>query len=980
MSMPSSETPDAPAEPSTAEAPGLVPESERWSLVALIAHDGEEPPAGITEAEALGTWCAVSALWHPSLLARAGTLPRIEPVEYPTEPSARELRVVAAGAVGRLPDDYRARAEAAGAIVVEAGTDRLALVAELRWRIGLDESPAGAGAGDDGLAVAAADFLALGTARWMLRDLTTAMGHSDGLDAESLEREVLSGAHAWSEGDHPAATNRLRAGFELLTQARERFYPVDAYIVDVCLLDPSTPAGALADALASHAPVTFLAPAQAVENLDRVDAGAIAALREAITEGWADVAGGAYREVDEPLLPFESILWQFRKGAEVYRAHLDDRNVETLARRRFGLYPHLPQIAKRFGFRFAVHLGFDAGRFPIRPEAKRLWESLDGTSVETLTRPPIGADRAAQGLNVAWRLAASMKDDHVATLGMVHWPQPVAPWYVDLRRVASYSPVLARWVTMNDYFHLTDRPFETFRPEPDDYVTPYLAQAAARGDDRPVSRRALHARLRARFDGLCALRALERSVTGTPAAKVDAGDETGFVPADQESALETGRLDVVVDALDRHEPPHAAALARAIAGEGAGGRSGYVVLNPSAVTRRATVLLPDAALDLRPEGPLRAAQFTDEGVWAVVDVPAFGYAWVPREPDTALPPATTGALSVRDRLLRNESIMVDIDPATGGIRSLRASGEETARLGQQLAVAGLTGDDGAAAASRMRCDAFEVDYGGPALVQARTRGVVLDPGGARIASFQQRFRLWTGRPVLELEITLSELDAAWLERLSGGNPWAGYLACRWAWPDPNSMLRRTCLLAPELTESDRPETPDAFDISTRRQRTALLFGGLAHQQMHGARMLDTLLVTGKETERTFRLGVALDLEHPFLAATEMIAPVHVVPTESGPPRTGPTGWLFQLDTKAVAVTRLETLDPAEEGGGWGVVFHLMETAGRPARCRLRCCRTPAWARQTDFHHELVVDLQTDGDAILIDLTPYEMARVEVMLG
>ena len=56
----------------------------------------------------------------------------------------------------------------------------------------------------------------------------------------------------------------------------------------------------------------------------------------------------------------------------------------------------LPQIAKRFGFRFALHLGFDAGRFPIRPETKRLWESPDGSSLETLLGlrwPPIGRRR-----------------------------------------------------------------------------------------------------------------------------------------------------------------------------------------------------------------------------------------------------------------------------------------------------------------------------------------------------------------------------------------------------------------------------------------------------------------------------------------------------------------------------------------------------------------------------------------------------------
>src|SRR6476660_1199099 len=145
----------------------------------------------------------------------------------------------------------------------------------------------------------------------MLRDLTIAMGHSEGLDTESLEREVLAGAQAWCQGDHPAATNRLRAAFELLTQARERFYPVDAYLIDLCLIDPSTPAGALADALTARTPVTLLAPARAIEVLAERDPDRLAALREAIGEGWADVGGGAYEEVAEPLLPLESILWQF---------------------------------------------------------------------------------------------------------------------------------------------------------------------------------------------------------------------------------------------------------------------------------------------------------------------------------------------------------------------------------------------------------------------------------------------------------------------------------------------------------------------------------------------------------------------------------------------------------------------------------------------------------------------------------------------
>ncbi len=992
MSIPSPDPadsePGSPLEPAPEAAPepdaGATPAGSAlgvWTLVALIADDGQEPATNLSETAALGVWCAVSALWHPSLLAQATALPRIESVDYPSPPGPNEVRVLAGGTADRLPSGYRTQVEDAGTILLEAGSDRSALVREIQARIG--EAP---GTEDLELTAAASDYQALGTARWWLRDLTIAMGHADVLDAESLAREVLSGAVAWQSGDAPAATNRLRAAFELLTQARERFYPVDAYLIDLCLVDPNMPPGVCAKALEARAPVTFLASGRAIENQAAGDPERLAPLRAAISEGWGDVAGGAYEEVDEPLLPLESILWQFRRGGEVYRQHLDDRNVETVARRRFGLYPQLPQIAKRFGFRFGVHLGFDAGRFPIRPESKRLWESPDGSSLEALTRPPLAADQAVQGLQLPWRLALSMKDDHVATMVMVHWPSPVAPWYLDLRRVAAYSPVLARWVTLNDYFHLTDRPFESFRPEADAYVTPYLAQAIARRDPEPISRRAVHARLRARFEALSFVRAMGQALIPAEATgPASVGQDLS--PRLLEEAIETGRLAEAGSALDCQEPFWAARMTRGIVSNSSGGRPGYLVLNPLGLPRRAAVLLPEAAADLRPAGPLRAAQLTEEGVFAVVDLPAFGYAWVPRETDPSAAPAPIGAVSARDRVLRNESIEVEIDQETGGIRGLRAAGEGTARLGQQLVITGVAGLDGArtagALASKMRSRSFEVEYAGPAMVQAVSRGALVDARDERpLGSFRQRYRLWTGRPILELEITLEDLDPRWLDAGAGAgvDPWSHFLSCRWAWPDPNSMLRRTCLLAPELTEADRPETPDALDISTRRQRTALLFGGLAHHRKHGTRMLDTLLIAGRETARAFTLGVVLDLEHPFHAALDLITPTLVVPTDSGPPSSGPSGWFARIDNRAVAITHVEYAGSSGDGRGWGLVFHLVETAGRPARCRLRLFRDPVWARQTDFNHELIVDLPVDEDSVQIDLTPHEIARVDVTLG
>jgi alpha-mannosidase len=145
-------------------------------------------------------------------------------------------------------------------------------------------------------------------------------------------------------------------------------------------------------------------------------------------------------------------------------------------------------------------------------------------------------------------------------------------------------------------------------------------------------------------------------------------------------------------------------------------------------------------------------------------------------------------------------------------------------------------------------------------------------------------------------------------------------------------------------------------------------------------MLDTLLVAGFESTRTFSLGVALDLENPAQAAQELITPAFVVQVENGPPSVGPTGWLVQVDSKNVVISQLQFVEHTGGDRGWGLAFNLLETGGHAMRCRLRLFRNPSWARQVDFQGDTIIDLAVEDDAVRIDFTPYELVRVEVTLG
>ncbi len=964
-----------PPAPEFAPEPPPAPPRPGRVLVSLIPDVGREPAAGLSDAQAQATWTAVTSLWHPSLLTGASALPRIESLAAPTPAEKDEVRLFVGGLRDRLPSGYATAAEDAGATLLDSAADRPATIREIQSRLGIHEPEAPPDADD---------FLALGLARWMVRDLTASMGRPDALNEEALARETLAAADAWAAGDTVAMAQRLKAAFEVVTQAREAIYSIDAYLIDLCLLDPALPAGGIAAALQAPAPITFLAQARAIEAQARLDPDAVPRLHQAIADGWVDVVGGTYDEAEDPLLPVESTLWQFRKGGDLYREHLDDRNVETYARRRFGLWHQVPQIARRSGYRYALHLGLDAGRFPLRREPKRIWESPEGSSVETLFRLPLAADRPSQGPFLPWRLAATMRTDTVATLPLVHWPKPVASWYLDLRRASTHSPVLGRWVTVNDYFQLTERPYETFRPELDEYVTPYLAQAAASREPRPISRYATHHRLRARLEAARWLRAIALGVTvSKPDATVDADADRAEreIFEEAETALETRGFEDAAARVEALETRWAAALARAVSGEpSADARPGYLVFNPIAVARKVAVVLPDASPDLRPEGALVAAQLVDEGVVAVVDLPAFGFAWVPRETAVDLPPAEAGRVSAKGRVLKNETIEVEFDEATGGIRGIMAIGESTARLAQQIVMTGLKGPQGEAAASRMKRERFEIEFAGPAVAQAVATSALLDPAGATVARVDLRCRVWVGRPIAELELTVRDLDPTWADWTARSDPWTQRLACRWAWPDESAMVRRLAFLSPETTDAERPETPDAIDVSTRRQRAAMLFGGLPHHEKVGARMLDTILVAGSETERTFRLAVALDSEHPHRQAADFLTPAVVVPTEAGAPPMGDRGWLARIDSPAVAVTHVGFLAETYDGRGWGLDVHLVETGGYHARCRLQFFRNPTWARQYDLQGESIGDLSVDGDAVWLDLMAGELFRVVVAFG
>jgi alpha-mannosidase len=673
-------------------------------------------------------------------------------------------------------------------------------------------------------------------------------------------------------------------------------------------------------------------------------------------------------------------LVQLRRGLASYDRHLGCRPT-VFGRRQFGLSAALPQILRRLGFTAAFHCTLDDGQFPVGSQSRIQWEGIDGSTIEAIGCVPLDAGRAESFLLAAEKLAEASKLDHAATLVFAHWPGRTSGWYDALRRVASYSTVLGRFLTVGGYFSQPCWDSRHAAYQPDEYRPPYLRQDVAAGRVAPISRWVGYARRRATLEACSGLRMLAAACgASTPAIGERlalAVDDSLESPQDADGTGET--LDAQLAKLAEQL---LAGFARSLAGAKATAELGWLAVNPWSFSGRAHV--PASTAFAAAGCPPLAA-----------DVPAMGFAWVASaaEPTSPIapPPARRGWFAGRKAkaapplaekcLLRNEFCEIQFDPHSGAVAAVRDYASRDPRFSQQIALRlpGPGEPDSEGRYSIMAADEIAVTSAGPALGEMTVRGRLLDRQGVRVAGFRQTTRLWRASRVIELAVDLD------IDRLPEADPWDSYYAVRLAWKDPAAAIYRGVNMAVTGTGLRRIESPQFLDIRRQGQRTTLLCGGLPYHRRVGDRKLDTLLVVRGETARRFRLGIGIDVPQPLAAALGFEAPPLVLPDQPSPP--APTGWLFHLDCRNVLATHWECRSPHTPCAGssdsrrltaaGGFRVRLQETEGRGVRLGLRSFRSVASARKINPGDVPQVDLTVDGDRVEVPIGPHQWIEVEV---
>ena len=905
----------------------------------------------------------LAALWRPALLRGATGPPRIASPYDHEEPKPGVVYATPTSPPLLLPDDWLHRVKAAGSVAFKASPGRDATFAALKEAL-LAAAPEGAAPDPliDLDAGRTAPFLGVGFGHAILGALFEAMSHDNMLDAAAFWKEVQDAVAALTGDDADAPRRLLTAAAERMLSARDVLYPASVHLVDLALLDDAHPDAPWPASFDKGLPLNLIACAALLERVGRDQPERLAKLRERVAVDLAEVCGGPYRERPDALLPVESQMWNLLKGQAVTKVLLG-QEARVFGRRRFGFHPHTPLLLQSVGISRALLLTFDESVIPTHRTTVVNWPSPDGKQVQCFTRTPLPADSPQTFFHLAHHLHRTIMQDHAATLPLLHRGAPAGPWYDDWLELTRLAPVLGRWTTLSAYLAEVMAGDYTSPATADEFHGDTLVEranppeGAPVGPERrePVSGFARQARARRRIDSAWALAALNRGLGG----RIDGPDGGSF--EDYLTRLEDqteGEATAPLEELAKAQDLAAAVLARRLTARGKPDNPGYLVLNPCSFNRRVALELGGVSGLIPQGGAVKASQFDDGVGRVVVEVPALGFAWFPREGPPGPPPSPGRMRLADDRCVRNEYFEAEIDPATGGLRGIRDHRTRANRLGQQIVF-----NPG----STTHVQQIRTTSTGPALGEIITETVLLDAKDEVLASVRQRFRAWVGRPLLEMRIDFKPV------RPPQGYPWHAYYGARFAWRDDKATLTRGVAGAPYATSHTRPETPDYMELQADGRKTTIFPGGLPFHQRHGGRMLDVILLVQGEGTLSFELAVGLDREHPMQTALGVATPVPVVETGMGPPHVGSAGWLFHLDAPNLVLTSLR---PAADGAD-AVTARLLEVGGVGGPARWRCVRDPKQARLVDAHGEALLDLAVQGDAVQLDVGRNDLVQMRV---
>ncbi|MBL8816242.1 MAG: hypothetical protein JNL58_09440 [Planctomyces sp.] len=973
--------------------------------VLIPGYSVEDLPTDLEEDAAASLLNAFSVAWHPLLLIRVPGLPLFRHADSFHQMSGRQILIVPSSTDGWLPHDWRQDASRQNWAVLSGCSDRSEYLDQIRQSLPSHDP--------DSSPVLVDEFLAFGTTFLLTRLLSRRMHHFVDPDEILLSREIHLAAAASLSGDTDQTALHLKACFEQLRETRERFYPLNCYLVDLCVPSSRNSPQEIVDCIKASPNLSLVASTRQLHDwcspkptssspdssantpVAHAPANASGVIRDAVDSGTLCLLTGHSREVRTVLGSLSALVDDLQAGREELISSLGI-SPRHWARRRFGLITSLPMVLKHFGFQSAFHVALDDGLYPDKERSQFDWMSGSGDHVSATSRIPVAIDSASSVLRLADRYNESMQDDTVASLLLARMPTLTSPWLNDLRITAKFAPVLGEFVSLESFFHLCSAYRTSLRFEEGEYLSPALIQSSVLRLEAPVSGPAQLNELHFQLDRCAAVlstaRILKCSIPESCQQELrlirdlllDQEDKQCEPGDPDENRI--SELCAECQALGERIAVQLKTLAKIVAdriSKPADGSRALAILNLLPFSRTSLIQWP-TSWNLPANSDQIECLAAEHGrTQALVKLPPGGFTWL-RESNTGNSPHSVLQKSRRDLpiaqdfVLQNHFLTISFNERTGGIASVSLKNTRANRFSQMVTFRyereQVIFSDGQPAEKTHyavpQLQKFRVVDNGLMTGAVETVIDLISPSDQKvIATCRQVVSIDRLRPLIQIELFFDEVI-----ELPRGNPWLTYYGCRFAWENESAAVTRSVLGQAAGFTGERCESADYLEVSDDASRLLIVPYGRPWHRLSGPRMMDSLLIVENETQRSFRFVVDLDQEFPMRTVLDARSQPVVCEVPGRFPEKVSSAWLLGITARNVIIARTESTD-SEDNTALLVRFWLLETEGLSTDCMIRTARRPESAGLVNGENRSIRELPVDDQGVTVKMDRFELKVV-----
>lgn len=998
-----------------------VPDFSEISIL-IPGYSIEDLPTDLPEENASSLLNAVACAWHPRLLQRSTSIPLFRQAESLSGYPGRRIVLVPAPSESWMPHEWRSVLRDQGHVVIAGCISRAewldaidaALAEETGAATCADAAPetlSGANATSVPPANPSASilepsselrdhFLALGTILLQTLLLSRRRHHFVDADNQLLGREVKLAADAWASGDDATARLHLRLCFEHLRETRERFYPMNCYLIDICIPGDDEDPAAIQRLLESSRPLNLFATGHDFSAWITQQPSLGSTIQESVASGQLCLLTGHDSETRSSLGSMAATVDDLRRCREIVTS-LTDSPPRHWARRRYGMTASLPALLHHFGFESALHVALDDGLYPDRERSQFDWQAPDGSIVAAASRIPLAIDSASGFLRFADRYNESMQDDTTAALFVARLPTLRSPWLTDLHIAADYAPVLGEFATMDKLCHVAGGSRLAERYEHSEYLAPFLIQSSVLKTEPPISGPAA---LRQRVQQLESLRTALGIAALIRAAENSRDWSASLARIESDiAALELQHVDVqntdpdratglqqaaglISEALRTVESSIALAIRSKVPSQ-AGTSRGCFLINSLPFARFTSLVWPETWRRPASSASIELSQRVKNVERLLVKLPPGGFVWLTeheasQQPQPLMEPAKGEASLAEPLTLRNRHFEVTLSDRTGGISAVAWHHQRGNRLSQQACFRyerDLTlPDDGSG-------EVRKVSYAGTRLISQRvveqgtvfasveTIAELISPADeSRLATVRQTTSIDRVQPRITVTLQFEDISVS-----VKGNPWLTYYGCRFAWDNESASITRAILGQACGFRSERFESPDYVEISDQDHRVVIATHGRPYHRRSGPRMLDSLLIVEGETSRTFQFTIEFDQPFPLRTAADVLTPPLVHETSDVVPTTMPGSWILGVSAKNVELVRIDH-SPATSEQSEELLAMLSETDGVSVQCLVKTARKPSAAFSVNADQTEKTTLNVTEQGVAVTLNAFQIKHLRLV--